>query len=130
MITLEEKSDLATKFITGLRTRDANLLRSIMLENLVWTLPGNSLISGAAEGIDAVIQRSQMIVDYGVNFNLKHILIGHTGVTLSLHNTARRGNLLFDEHLATVLDLQNGKVSAINTYLSDVEMLNQFFIPF
>lgn len=129
MKSTEEKSTIAHQFIAGLRNRDENLLRSIMTDNLVWTLPGTSLISGGAKGVEAVIKRSQIIVDYGVNFNLKHILIGHSGVALSLHNIARRGNLVFDEHLVTVLNIAEGKICAINTYLSDVEMLNNFFIP-
>jgi len=48
---------------------------------------------------------------------------------LSLNNTARRGDLVLDEHLATVLSIRDGKVSAIDTYLSDVDMVNAFFVP-
>ena len=128
MNATEEKNAIAQKFIAGLRNRNEDLLRSIMTDDLVWTLPGTSLISGAAGGVDAVIKRAQTIVDYGVNFNLKHILIGYSGAALSLHNTASRGNLVFDEHLVTVLSVTEGKISAINTYLSDVEMLNNFFV--
>ena len=61
------------------------------------------------------------IVSYGLTFTLKHILIGRHGAALSLNNTARRGDLVLDEHLATVLSLRDGKIFAIDTYLSDVE---------
>jgi hypothetical protein len=53
---------------------------------------------------------------------------GQYGVALSLHNTAKRGNLVLDEHLATVCLLREGKICAINSYLSDVEMVNAFFV--
>ncbi|WP_328606237.1 hypothetical protein OG943_40860 [Amycolatopsis sp. NBC_00345] len=34
---------------------------------------------------------------------------------------------VLDEHLATVCTLQDGKVAAIETYLSDVDGMNAFF---
>jgi hypothetical protein len=47
-------------------------------------------------------------------------------MALSLNNTASRGDLILNEHLATVCSLRGGKISAIDTYLSDVDMLNAF----
>ncbi len=128
MTTEGQKTELAQKFLTGLRSRDWESLKSLMTEDIVWSLPGSSLISGEGHGIDAVIRRSQLIVSYGLTLTLKHILIGQHGVALSLNNTARRGDLQLDEHLATVFSLREGKICAISTYLSDVEMLNAFFV--
>ena len=125
----QEKIDLANRFLTGLRTRNAELLRSLLREDVTLTLPGHSVVSGVAKGIDAVIRRAQTIAGYGVTFTLKHILVGAHGVALSLHNTARRGEVVFDEHLATMLSLQDDQVAAINTYRADVDMLNAFFVP-
>ena len=91
-------------------------MRSIMINDIIWSLPGTSLISGEAYGIDAVIKRSQLIVSYNLNFGLKNILFGqHGGVALSLNNTARRGSILLDEHLATVCSLSDGKHSTGST---------------
>ena len=129
MTTELKKIEIANQFLSGLRSRDWNLLKSIMADDVVWNLPGSSLISGEAQGVGAVIQRAQLIVSYGLTFSLKHILIGRHGVALSLNNTARRGDLVLDEHLATVMRIRNGKISAIDTYLSDIDMLNAFFIP-
>src|SRR5208283_4923084 len=100
MTTELKKTEIASQFLTGLRTRDWDLLKSIMADDVTWNLPGSSLISGEAQGVDAVIQRAQLIVSYGLTFTLKHILIGRHGVALSLNNTARRGDLVLDEHLA------------------------------
>ena len=128
MPTEKEKAEIAQKFQTGLRTRDWDLLKSIMTEDIVWSLPGSSLISGEARGLEAVVKRSQLIVSYGLTFTLKHVLYSEHGVALSLNNTARRGNLTLDEHLATVCQLRDGKIFTITTYLSDVDMVNAFFV--
>ena len=128
MLTDREKNDIAQTFLTALRSRDWKLMRSIMINDIIWSLPGTSLISGEAYGVDAVIKRSQLIVSYNLNFGLKNILFGQHGVALSLNNSARRGSLVLDEHLATVCSLSDGKISRIDTYLSDVDTVNTFFI--
>lgn len=129
MTTELQKTEIAKRFLSGLRSRDWDLLKSILAVDVVWNLPGSSLISGEARGVDAVVQRAQLIVGYGLTFTLKHILIGRHGVALSLNNTARRGELVLDEHLATVMTIRDGKISVIDTYLSNIDMLNAFFVP-
>jgi uncharacterized protein len=128
MAAEKEKNDIAQTFLTALRNRDWKLMQSIMIDEIVWSLPGTSIISGEAHGIDAVIKRSQLIVSYKLNFGLKNILFGQHGVALSLNNTAQRRDLVLDEHLATVCSLCDGKISRIDTYLSDVDMVNAFFV--
>ena len=120
--------DIAKTFVTALRSSDGDLLKTILTDEAVWSLPGTSIISGEAKGAEAVVHRAKTIAGHGLHFELKHILIGHHGAALSLHNTARRGDLVFDEHLATVLSIRDGKVHQIDTYLADVEMLNAFFV--
>jgi ketosteroid isomerase-like protein len=124
----DDKRQIAETFLLGLRTRDWELLRKIMTNDIVWTLPGHSRISGQARGIEAVIERAQIIVSYGLTFNLKHILEGQGGLALSLHNTAERHGKILDEHLATVCRLREDRISSIDTYFSDVDMVNSFFV--
>src|SRR5580698_1054405 len=76
----DDKRQIAERFLSGLRTRDWVLLRTIVTQDVVWTLPGHSRISGEARGIDAVIEQAQTIVSYGVTFNLNHILEGQGGL--------------------------------------------------
>jgi ketosteroid isomerase-like protein len=128
MITDTEKTALAQEFLAGLKTRDWDRLRAVMTDDIVWTMPGGSLISGEAQGVDAVLARSQQIVGYGLDFELKHILIGRHHVALSLHNTATRDGLQLDEYLATVCFLRDGKIAAIHSFLSDIGGMNAFFV--
>ena len=124
----DDKRHIAETFLLGLRTRDWALLRKIMTDDIVWTLPGYSRISGEVRGLEAVVERAQIIVGYGLTFNLKHILEGQGGLALSLHNTAERQGKILDEHLATVCRLREDRIYSIDTYLSDVDMVNSFFV--
>lgn len=62
MTTELKKTEIANQFLTGLRTRDWELLKSIMARDVVWNLPGSSLISGEAQGVDAVTEEYDLAV--------------------------------------------------------------------
>ena len=128
MTSETEKRALALKFLEALRSRNWIELRSVFTEDAVWHLPGASKISGPADGAEAVVERARLIASYGLSFTLKHILIGKDGVALSLNNTATRDGIVLDEHLATVCQIRDGKISRIDTYLSDVGMMDAFFV--
>jgi ketosteroid isomerase-like protein len=119
--------ELGTTFHSALIRKDWAALRTIMSAGVTWTLPGSNQISGTAEGIDAVIARTQLIASYGVSFALQHVLVSRDNMALSLHNEARRGELILDEYLATVCLISEGRIVAIETYLSDVDGMNKFF---
>jgi ketosteroid isomerase-like protein len=123
-----EKKEIAQKFITGLSGRDANLLKSIMTDDIVWSLPGKSLMSGEAHGVDAILKRSETLHRYGVKIELEHVVFGYQDVALHLHNTGKRGDKILDEHLTTVCSLRANKIRRLDTFISDVEMLNAFFV--
>jgi hypothetical protein len=67
------------------------------------------------------------MVDYGLTFTSKQVLLGRHGVALFLHNASKRGDLILNAHLATIFGVRGRKIATINTYLSDVEMINAFF---
>jgi len=126
--TDEEKFTIGNTFLDALKNNKWDVMRSIIAEDAVWTLPGISLLSGRAAGADAIIARAQGLKHFGVKFQLKHLLYGLHGVTLSLHNTASRENLELDEQVAIVCEIADGKISSMATYLSDVAGINAFFI--
>jgi hypothetical protein len=119
--------ELATIFHRALTAKDWPLLRQIMAPNVTWTLPGDKAISGTAIGINEVITRAELIASYGIHSALEHVLVSRDNMALRLHNTARRGELVLDEHLATVRTLSDGRIVTIETYLFDLDGMNAFF---
>ena len=100
-----------------------------MALDIVWTLPGHSRTSGEARDIEAVIERAQIIVSYGLTFGLKHVLLGSKVLlSLSFHNTAHRDGQILDEHFGTVCRFREERICSIDTYLSDPHMVNIFFV--
>jgi ketosteroid isomerase-like protein len=126
-MTDEDRKRLATSFIVALRAGDANGFRAIMTDDVVWTLPGTSLVSGIAKGVEAVLKRARTIVDYGANVEIQHVVLGYEGVALLLHNTGKRNGRILDEYLTTVCTLRNAKIVRLDTYISDIAMVNAYF---
>ena len=122
------KESLANAFLTALRARNWEAMRQCMREDITWSLPGSATISGLSVGVDATIMKAQKIVSYSVTFTLLHLLEGEHGFALSLHNTAERDGLKLDEFLSTVCAVEDGCIASITTYLSDVPMMNAFFV--
>src|ERR1700691_1501986 len=123
-MTETEKKEIAEGFITGLSNRDANLLKSIMTDDVVWSLPGKSLMSGEAYGVDAILKRSETLRRYEVKIELEHVVFGYQDVALHLHDSAKRGDQILDPYLTTVCSLRGYMIRRLHTFISDVEMLN------
>ncbi|RCG23659.1 nuclear transport factor 2 family protein [Streptomyces diacarni] len=128
MSTNEAPLALGRSFHQALVSGDWDGIRALLHDDATWTLPGDNAISGTVDGADAVVERAQLIASYGLDFELLHILVSGENMALSLHNTARREDAVLDEYLATVCRLRDGKIAAIETYLSDVPGMNAFFV--
>ena len=122
-----QKKTLATQFVKGLQTQDGALLRLIMVQDVVRSLPGKSLMSGEAHGVDAILKRTQILRSYGVSIAIEYVLFGSADVALALHNTGTKDGQILDEHLTSVLLLDGERIQRVNTYISDVGMLNEYF---
>ena len=123
-----DRQRVGEAFHTALTKGDWDGIRSLLHDDAVWVLPGDNTVSGRVEGAGAIVEQVRKIAGYGLSFELLHILVSARNVALSLHNTARRDDVVLDEHLATVCTLRDGKVEFIETYLSDVDGMNAFFV--
>ena len=127
-MTEQEKREIAENFLRGLRNQDGSLLRSIMADEVVWSLPGASLMSGEAHGVDAILKRAATLAGFSVKIELQYVIFGLHDVAVQLHNTGRSDGKVLDEHLTTVIHLDGRKIQRLDTFISDVAMLNAYFV--
>jgi uncharacterized protein len=125
-MTEEKKKEIALKFIRSLQERDLEKLRSVLTDDAVWSLPGASHVSGEAIGAHAIAEKGQYLGEHGVNFKLLHVIYGFEGMGIMLHNTAKCGDKVLDEYLSSIFRLRGDKICRIDTYITDVPMLNAF----
>ena len=86
-ITETEKKDIAEKYMKALANRDGALLSSITTEDIGWSIPGTSLVSGEARGVDAILKRAETLHRLGVSITLEHVVYGLDDVALQHRNT-------------------------------------------
>jgi hypothetical protein len=120
---------LGTGFYSAVSTGNWSLLPDVLHPEATWTFPGDNVISGTAHGIDEIIDKAVLIGSYGVSIQLEYLMQGRSSFILKLHNTARRGSLVLDEHLATVCTVRDGLIATADTHLSDIAGMNAFFVP-
>ncbi|MCS0638493.1 nuclear transport factor 2 family protein [Streptomyces sp. LP05-1] len=118
----------AENFLKILQARDWQALEVLFAPDITWTVPGSGPLSGTVRGTAAAVARARLIARRGVRTELLHLLTGRHGVALILHNTATApdGRVL-DEHLAAVLTVRDGEITAIDSHLSDVDGKDRFF---
>ena len=126
-MTQDEKLHLAKTFLSVLSKPDEDLVRSIVVEDMVWSFPGTSVISGEAQGVSGVMKRATTIASYGVHVELGRPVYGYSGVAVFLHNTGSKNGHTLDEHLAAVFSFRDNKIARLDTFLSDVPMVKDFF---
>ena len=127
-MTDNAKKKIAQDFVAALSSRNKSALEPIMADDIVWSLPGSSPMSGAAHGVEAILKRSEILHAYGVKIEIEYVVFGFRDVALHLHNTGKRDGLILDEHLTTVCHLDGEKIRRLDTFISDIEMLNSFFV--
>ena len=103
-------------------------MTSITTEDIVWSIAGTSLVSGEARGVDAILKRSETLNRFGVSIKIEHVVYGLDDVALQHHNTGKHDGKVLDEHITTVCQLRGRKIHRLDTFLSDVNMVNEYFV--
>jgi uncharacterized protein len=110
-MTEDEKQHHARRFLSLLGNPNEDLLRSVAVEDVTWTFPGTSPISGEAHGIADVMKRASTIAAHGVRVEITGAVHGLSAVAMVLHNTASRNGRVLDEQVAAVFSFRDDKVS-------------------
>jgi ketosteroid isomerase-like protein len=126
-MTDDQKQQLARKFLSVLSAPDEDVVRNVAVEDVIWTFPGSSPISGEAHGVAGVLKRGSLIAGYGVKVEILHAVYGRSGAAMILHNTASRNGRVLDERVVAMFAFRGDKIERLDTYLSDVAMADAFF---
>lgn len=122
-----DQFQLAKAFMSQLRKPDSQQLRTLVTEDVLWTFPGKASISGEVIGVEGVIARAKAIAAHQVEVEIVRAVYGFKGLAVMLHNTGSRKGRTLNEYLATVFQYRGDRISRLDTYLSDVPMMEAFF---
>jgi limonene-1,2-epoxide hydrolase len=123
----EELINACRQFLSALGDKDWEAMRRLVAPHATWSFPGQARISGTARGIDAIIAKATMITAGGVNIEVQRVLAGTTGGAFVLHNTAADGSGALDQYLVSTLNVSDGRVDRIETFLSEPSKIAAYF---
>jgi uncharacterized protein len=126
-MTAEDKERLARAFLSILSHPDPEVIKKTTVDDVIWSFPGASPISGEAHGVDGIMKRARTIASYGVKVEFICAVFSLSSVAIFLHNTGNRSGRVLDEQVAAVFTLRGDKISRLDTFLSDVGMAEAFF---
>lgn len=119
---------LGRQFLGALGAQDWAAMRALVTADVTWSFPGDARISGIAEGVDAVVAKGTAITSSSVHIELLNVLAGVNGAAVSLHNTANsEDGRSLDQYLVTVLTVRDGKITQIDSFLSDPPKIAAYF---
>jgi ketosteroid isomerase-like protein len=119
---------VADEFRSAQLAGDRDRLSAVLDHDVVWVLAGDNVVSGEARGITAVFARFDQLASFGVRIGIEQITVGRDGAALIMHNTGNHAGRTLDEHLVSTLKIENHRITRIDTYLSDLDMMNAFFV--
>ena len=85
-------------------------------------------MSGEAHCVEAILKRAEIMHSHGVRVEIEHVVYGFKDVGQHLHSTGKHGDRSLDEHVTNVYPLRGNKICRIDTFISDVDILNAFFV--
>ncbi|MBJ7341134.1 nuclear transport factor 2 family protein [Mycolicibacterium sp.] len=119
---------IADEFRSAQIAGDRERLDAVLHRDVVWVLAGHNAVSGEARGVAAVFARFDQLAAYQVHIGIERITIGRDGAALIMHNTGNHGGRTLDEHLVSTMTIEDRRITRIDTYLSDLDMMDEYFV--
>ena len=128
MSTYESRAIFINDLRAALSTLDRAQLTGLLHDDVVWALPGHNAVSGETIGIDGIFSRLAILSSFDVHIDIQHGLVSPDGVAMILHNTGTHNGRILDEYLVSAVTLVDDKASRIDTYISDIPMMDAYFV--
>ena len=128
MSTYESRATFVNDLRAALSTLDREQITALVHDDIVWVLPGHNTVSGETVGVDGIFGRLAKLASYNVKIEIKNGMVSPDGVAMILHNTGNHNGLPLDEYLVSAVTLKDDKASRIDTYISDIPMMDAYFV--
>jgi ketosteroid isomerase-like protein len=124
-----DKRDSVVRFATAVRNADRHALATAVATDVVWTIPGDSLISGKHVGPTAVHALATTLADHHYEISLQALTFGTVTVAVEIRGTGTHNGREIDVAVVNVLRLKGDLISNIDTHFSNLEAVSTYFGP-
>jgi ketosteroid isomerase-like protein len=127
MGTYSSRLSYANALKSALATQDKTMMAKLVHPDFVWALPGENAVSGETIGVEAMFDRFARLSEFGVNIEIQQVMVSPRGVAMTLHNTGSHNGAVLEEYLVSAVALRDDKAHRIDTYVSDILMMDAHF---
>lgn len=95
--------------------------------DIVWTIPGSSVVSGRATGIDDVTRLADTFAQYGLHISPQGLAFGRDTVAVTLHDTGEHNGKRLEQDVVNVLTIRGDRISEVTAHLTDIGSFDAYF---
>ncbi|NMO51546.1 SnoaL-like domain-containing protein [Actinoplanes sp. TBRC 11911] len=121
-----ERLELGMRFGVALAEMNEEGLREVCTEDVTWSIPGSSRVSGTSFGVAGLLAVQRVLHDAGVTAEIQQVLYGRDSMVAMLHETGSKDGKTLDVIVASVVELRGRRIARITANVSDVEQLNRY----
>jgi uncharacterized protein len=125
--TDQQRQAIVSAFATAFVHDDHAGITANATPDIVWTIPGTSLVSGRMSGVAAVTRLADVLAQYGLDISVQGMTFGSDTVAVKLHDSGEHNGKTLDQDVVNVLTIRDGKVASVSANLSDVSAFDDYF---
>ncbi|WP_161630267.1 nuclear transport factor 2 family protein [Mycobacterium sp. UM_CSW] len=125
--TMQRQRAIVGAFATAIVHDDHAGIAEHATPDIVWTIPGSSMVSGRATGIDDVTRLADTFAQYGLHISPRGFAFGQDTVAVTLHDTGEHNGKRLEQDVVNVLTIRDDKISEVTAHLTDVGSFDAYF---
>ena len=126
-LTTQRQQAIVSAFATAIVHDDHAGIAEHATPDIVWTIPGTSVVSGQATGIDGVTRLADTFAQYGLHISPQGFAFGRDTVAVKLHDTGEHNGKRLDQDVVNVLTIRDDKISEVTAHFADVSSFDSYF---
>ena len=121
-----DQTVLLQRFVGALGALDVDGLREICTDDVSWTIPGESRISGRKEGVEEIISVARTTQEYGIVGTVEKVFQGRDSMVILVSDKGNQNGRNLDIQVALSIEFRDCRISALVAHHSDVAMLTSY----
>jgi ketosteroid isomerase-like protein len=126
-LTDQQRQVIVNAFATAFVHDDHPGIVASATPDIIWTIPGASVVSGQTNGIDGVIRLADVLAQYDLHIAVQGMTFGMDTVAVKLHDSGEHNGKTLDQDVVNVLTIRDGKVASVSANLSNVGAFDTYF---
>ena len=116
-----------SRFAGAVKSVDQYGIKDATAPGVVWTVPGNSAISGEWREQDGVAALARILQDFGYEINLVELTFGVETAAVEIRGTGTHNGKSIDVAVVNLLTFSDDKVISVLTHFSDIAAVTPTF---